>query len=358
MTTAGKSGARETERGGVRVTAPARLHFGFVNPGTGVDRQFGSLGLALEELNLQLRVERAAACSAAGADSARAAHYAKRLLHACGLREAVRVTVEQAIPAHAGLGSGTQLALATGTAVSELFGLHLSVRDIARILDRGRRSGIGIGAFERGGFMVDGGRAAGGGAPPVVSRIAFPGRWRVLLIFDERFKGLHDADEVAGFARLPPFPENESARLCQLVLMGVLPGLAERDLEQFGNAVSEIQRTVGDYFAPVQGGRFASRAVADALSWLEGEGAACVGQSSWGPTGFAIVSSEQRAQELAAAARRRAPDSALSFMVCRGRNRGAEVDRSAVQQRSRRDRRDPRDARRAAKDTQSAAVNQ
>jgi beta-RFAP synthase len=229
------------------------------------------------------------------------------------------------------------------------------VRDIARILDRGRRSGVGIGAFERGGFMVDGGRASGGGAPPVISRIAFPGRWRVLLIFDERFKGLHDADEVAGFARLPPFPESATARLCQLVLMGVLPGLAEHDLEQFGSAVSEIQRTVGDYFAPVQGGRFASRAVADALKWLESEGAACVGQSSWGPTGFAIVNSEHRAQELAAAARRRAGDSALSFMVCRGRNRGAEVSRDTSRQPVQSGKGGSRDTRRAADGRPAAA---
>jgi beta-RFAP synthase len=311
-----------------------------------VNRQFGSIGLALDELSLRLRVEHADACAAVGTESARAVHYAKRLLHACGLREAVRVSVEQAIPAHVGLGSGTQLALATGVAVSELFGLRLSVRDVARILDRGRRSGVGIGAFERGGFLVDGGRGSGGAAPPVVSRIAFPGRWRVILIFDDRFEGLHDAEEVAGFARLPPFPESESARLCQRVLMGVLPGLAEGDLEQFGTAVSDIQRTVGDYFAPVQGGRFTSRVVADALSWLEGEGVTCVGQSSWGPTGFAIVESERRAQALVAAGRSRAgAASAPRFMICRGRNRGAGIERDAAQDREHNGRNGRRDAR-------------
>jgi predicted sugar kinase len=52
-----------------------------------------------------------------------------------------------------------------------------------------------------------------------------------------------------------------------------------------------------------------------------------VGQSSWGPTGFGLIGGETAAMALERAARRRWPDAdALGFMVCRGRNAGAEVE--------------------------------
>jgi len=53
-----------------------------------------------------------------------------------------------------------------------------------------------------------------------------------------------------------------------------------------------------------------------------------VGQSSWGPTGFALIDSEAAAAGLLAAARRRwsSPGSDVSFAVTRGRNRGADIE--------------------------------
>ena len=111
------------------------------------------------------------------------------------------------------------------------------------------------------------------------------------------------------------------------MLMQALPALAQRDIESFGNAIGELQRITGDYFAPAQGGRFASPAVAEALAWFESQGIAGVGQSSWGPTGFAIVAGDDRAAELVRSAHLRWGDAGpLQFMVCGGRNRGGDVE--------------------------------
>jgi predicted sugar kinase len=108
--------------------------------------------------------------------------------------------------------------------------------------------------------------------------------------------------------------------------MQALPALAERDIQKFGSAIGELQRVTGDYFAPAQGGRFASPAVAEALAWFESRGIAGVGQSSWGPTGFAIVDAESRANELVRDARARWGEAGpLQFMGCGGRNRGADI---------------------------------
>jgi beta-RFAP synthase len=247
------------------------------------------------------------------------------LREATGVRRGIRVVVTEAIPEHAGLGSGTQLALAVGCVFAKLFGLDLAPRDIAGMLDRGARSGIGIGAFEHGGFLVDGGRGAVDAPPPITSRIAFPEDWRVLLILHAGAQGLHGAAEKVAFRALPPFPEARAAHLCRLVMMSLLPALVERDLFGFGRAVQELQRVIGDYFAPAQGGRFASAQVAAALARLEAEGVTCVGQSSWGPTGFAVVESEAVAAQAVGALQKEFAGTGLEFEITRGRNRGGEI---------------------------------
>jgi len=289
-------------------------------------RRFGSLGLTLDGLVTRLRLQASPRSTAQGPQSDRAATCLARLRETLGSGNDATLIVEEAIPAHAGLGSGTQMALAVGAAASEAWGLGLSPREIAHLLDRGARSGIGIGAFETGGFLVDGGRGDSDAPPPLISRIPFPGHWRVLLIFDHATRGLHGASEIAAFRDLPPFAPQQAAHLARLVLMQILPALAEADLEPFGSGVSELQRAVGDHFAPAQGGRFASRRVAAALSVLQARGVCCLGQSSWGPTGFAIVDTAERAHDLARELRDRFPGEAeLEFRVVAGSNRGARI---------------------------------
>ncbi|MGI9334207.1 MAG: hypothetical protein ACR2RL_13745, partial [Gammaproteobacteria bacterium] len=186
-------------------------------------------------------------------------------------------------------------------------GLALDTRTVAVQLERGARSGIGVAAFEHGGFVVDGGSRAmdlddGAGVPPLIARMAFPSRWRVLLVRDGARLGVHGDRERSAFETLERYSDDEAAYLCRLVMMRLLPGLAEHDLKSFGDAVSEVQRRVGDHFAPAQGGRYASADVAGVLQWLANNGAAGIGQSSWGPTGFALCETESEARRLSRAA--------------------------------------------------------
>ena len=84
--------------------------------------------------------------------------------------------------------------------------------------------------------------------------------------------------------------------------MQILPGAAERDLEAFGDGVGRVQEIVGDHFAPAQGGgRFISAAVGRVAARLKALGARGIGQSSWGPTGFAFASDPDHAEFLARA---------------------------------------------------------
>src|SRR6202521_3798902 len=311
----------------ITVNAPAGFHLGFLDLHGGLGRSFGSLGLTLAEVSTGVCVESGAGLRVEGPEALRAEKFAHRLLDRFGPGQVAHIRIDRSIPAHVGLGSGTQLALAIGTALSRLQGWDLEARHIAALADRGARSGIGIGAFNTGGFLVDGGKTAHGEAPRIVARAEFPSQWRVLLVFDHYSQGLHGECELAAFRGLPEFPESSAGELCRLALMQVLPALLEADFESFSSAIGRIQRTVGDYFAPAQGGRFASPLVAEVLSWLEAQGIRGIGQSSWGPTGFALLASETQAHAVARAAQARWGEAGLlRFQLCAGLNRGAMVD--------------------------------
>jgi predicted sugar kinase len=103
--------------------------------------------------------------------------------------------------------------------------------------------------------------------------------------------------------------------------------LVEKRIVPFGEAVRSIQERLGDYFSPVQGGRrFTSPEVAAALDTLRREGAHGIGQSSWGPTGFAFAESPAEAQRLSDALRREGNTQNLDLSIRRGLNVGARVE--------------------------------
>jgi beta-RFAP synthase len=207
-----------------------------------------------------------------------------------------------------------------------LHGMPLDIDADAVRLGRGARSGLGIGLFRDGGLVVDGGRGPATRVAPIIARLAFPDEWRVLVLLDPTRQGAHGRDEIAAFAALPEFPAEIAAHLCRLVVMKALPALAEQDLADFGAAIAELQERLGDYFSSVQGGsRFTSPQVAGCLDLLKREGAHGIGQSSWGPTGFAFAASQAAADRLVSIAREDARHEGLDIRVCKGLNRGAEV---------------------------------
>jgi beta-ribofuranosylaminobenzene 5'-phosphate synthase len=155
--------------------------------------------------------------------------------------------------------------------------------------------------------------------------IAVPETWRILLPQDRQRSGLSGRDEVSAFAGLPRMDEGDSARMCRLVLMQLLPALVEDDLPRFGAAITRIQAIMGDYFGPVQGGRFTSPRLGAALSVLASAGAAGGGQSSWGPCGFAFVRGTATAEYFADVLRGSAQGEGLDITICRPRNYGATI---------------------------------
>ena len=326
----GRPADKSQHPGAVRVVAPARLHLGFLDLNGSLGRLFGSIGLAIDTPRTELVLKRARAFKGEGPDHHRAIDVLRRFAEVFSLDTAYDVKITSAIPAHAGLGSGTQLALATGAALMELEGLTYSPARLGEIVDRGARSAIGMAAFEQGGFIVDGGRGAIDRAPPILVRTDFPEAWRALLVMDARTAGVHGEDEAKAFAALPPLPDAAAAIVCRLVLMQLVPGLMEADIEAFGRALTDIQAIVGGHFAAAQGGSpWTSPAVGRVIEALRNGGAYGIGQSSWGPTGFAFAPSKEIADRLYDSSIELARAEGLEILIAAGRNRGASIERIA-----------------------------
>ncbi|HEU4985886.1 MAG TPA: beta-ribofuranosylaminobenzene 5'-phosphate synthase family protein [Rhizobiaceae bacterium] len=313
----------------VTASVPARLHLGFLDLNGSTGRRFGSIGLPLSEPETAVTLSLASKISVEGPDSERAARHLEALCGHLGIRARHRLVVERAIPPHVGLGSGTQMAVAVAAALRTLHDLPIDAGSDARLLGRGARSGIGIAAFERGGLIVDAGKSADDREPPVVARLPFPEEWRVILILDHGHTGIHGEEEIAAFRALPPFPATSAGEICRRVLMQALPAIVERDLAAFGAAIEAVQVEVGTYFAPVQGGVFTSKRVEKLAKRMVDAGATGIGQSSWGPTGFAFAPSEEVARDIVHVALESA-DPDIEMKIVRGRNSGAEISRNTL----------------------------
>lgn len=204
----------------------------------------------------------------------------------------------EAIPPHVGLGSGTKLALAVTAAMCALAGRSPDPPEMARMAGRGARSAVGLWTFALGGLVVEGGRRRGSDAPaPLLVRHAMPDAWRCVLAIPAAKPGLSGGAEEAAFEHLRPDPAR-SAEIAQIVLTGLLPALVERDLAEFGTALTRLQRLVGDSFASAQGGTFHPRA-APLVDALLRHGAAGAGQSSWGPAAYGLAGGEAEGREIA-----------------------------------------------------------
>ena len=310
----------------VTVTVPARLHLGFLDLNGGLGRRFGSIGLAINGLKTSITFNAASQLRVTGPENERVRGYLQAMQRVLDIENTYHVRIDEVVPAHAGLGSGTQIALAVAAGVRRFHGLPLDVRGDAIRLERGARSGVGIGLFDHGGLVVDGGRGPLTTAAPVVSRMPFPEQWRILVVLDPHRQGVHGPDEREVFSKLAPSSDGQAAHLCRLVLMKALPALAECDIAGFGSAIKEMQVLLGDYFAAIQGGsRFSSPDVAAALAALEDEGAYGIGQSSWGPTGFAFAPSAEEANRLVESIYRHPRCRDLDIRTVAGLNRGAHI---------------------------------
>ncbi len=330
----------------VRVESSGRLHIGLIDLHGGLGRKFGSIGVALKEPSLLVEATAGQALQTdellvEGLEQEQTEVLARRFFQQYASQHrrlsgrGAHLRVPKAIPHHVGFGSGTQLALAVGLALTRLYDLDITVADLARTMERGKRSGIGIGAFQYGGLIVDGGSIENSHCqetiPPVIFRHPFPEDWFFVVATPQVEAGLSGEAELTAFHELPLPPPEAVGHICRILVMKMLPSLVEGRIKPFGEAMTEIDQLVGDVFSNVQGGRYTNIASKQLIAYILEQGAYGAGQSSWGPTVYGLVEGKEQAQSLAEAVRSfvEEKDRATVFYTV-ARNEGFHISISAT----------------------------
>ncbi|HOV81088.1 MAG TPA: beta-ribofuranosylaminobenzene 5'-phosphate synthase [Methanothrix sp.] len=318
----------------ILIQTPSRLHLTLTDMTGSCGRVDGGVGISLEEPNILLEAERADELSAVGDNADRALAAARAVQEHLKLGGA-QLTIRSGYRLHVGLGGGTQMGIAAGKALCELYERPISAREIARIIHRGGTSGIGTAAFEAGGFVIDGGHSFGPGKEkmsfspssacsgvrpaPVIVRHEFPRDWKIILALPDVPPGAHGKKEVDIFQKFCPLPASEVHELCYQILVRMVPSIVEESLDDFGAAVNRIQE-IGFKKIEVM---LQHPVVHRLMEQMKEAGAACSGLSSFGPTVYAIADSQCR--DIEAAARQAMSDVGGEVLITCARNEGARM---------------------------------
>ncbi len=254
----------------VEVITPSRLHFALIDLNGELGRADGGAGVALEKPNTRIAVEKSDTRKheVMGASDGRKRQIGRVL----GLFKGFfRVKVEEEIPAHVGLGSTTQLLLAVAKACDEfggksreremagggaqLGGKH-SIGKLAQLVGRGGTSGIGVKAFESGGFAVDAGHSFGieekkqsflpssasrALPPEAIFHAQLPKNWLFVCTVPEVKEKIYGKKEVNAFKKHCPIAGSEVGKASRIVLMKMIPSVVEKDAVSFGQSLDLLQ---------------------------------------------------------------------------------------------------------------------
>ncbi len=335
---AGGPGRTVSSASYIAVNAPSRLHLGLIDLNGQLGRVDGGIGVTIADPCTLIEAARGNGLSVTGGDPGsrdRVVAAAGRMYRHLGLVPQASIRIRNSVAAHIGFGSGTQIALATGTAICGLHGVSLSAREIASVVNRGGTSGIGTAAFETGGFILDGGHSFGTSGekqmfrpssaspgvhpPPVCARLPFPPQWHIVLVIPGRGTRVEGKAEVDIFSRFCPVPLEEVRTICHEIVVRVLPGIAEQDIDLFAPAINSLQG-LGFKKSEIS---LQDPIVPALMQGLIRAGAACAGLTSFGPTVYAITDDDPAA--IGHAADEILGGAGGTVVTTRGRNSGAMV---------------------------------
>jgi len=312
----------------VDVSAPSRLHFGLFSFGRRDGRQFGGVGVMVERPAVRLRIVGSRRFGLTGPLAERAAEFGRRWADFCGTSDPLpcRIEIRSAALQHVGLGVGTQLGLSVAAGLNTFFGLPLpSPAELAISVGRGLRSAVGTYGFAEGGLVVERGKLPRELIAPLDMRLGLPERWRFVLIHPRAGRGLWGEEEQKAFEHLPAVPGEVTDELTEEVRDRMLPAAARGRFELFSESVYRYGRVAGMCFAEIQGGPYNGRRLTELVEQVRSMGVSGVGQSSWGPTLFAILPDQTAAEDFAANFAARIPDDDIELSITRASSRGATI---------------------------------
>ncbi len=334
------------------VTSPSRLHFSLIDLNGELGRVDGGIGVALKVPSLKMEVSAVDEEVKEKENPKEVVPVLERIRSRIepGLRGNYRVRILKPLPPHVGLGSQTQLSLSVAKALSVLENRSYSVVELAKLVGRGGTSGIGTAAFDKGGFILDGGHVFRKGEaeskiekgmrnketktsflpssasrvppPPILFQHALPENWFFVLAIPEVKRGAHGPEEVEIFKRYCPIESEEVEKICRIMLMRTLPAVLEKDIDAFAASLTMLQK-VGFKKIEVE---LQQDIIKELFNFFKVH-ALGYGMSSFGPATYAIIEGEKRAKELAALTTEFLDEKEIRALVTysNANNRGSEV---------------------------------
>jgi beta-RFAP synthase len=314
------------------ITAPSRLHFGLWSLGRYAGRQFGGVGVMIDSPSLKLVLEESEDFYITGPAAPRAIQFAHRwaAFHQRALPSCMLEIIEAA-PEHAGLGSGTQLALGVAAALSHVAGLpEQAPQELALSVGRGQRSAVGTFGFAFGGLIVEQGKHPDEAVSPLEVRLDLPLDWRFVLARPLEQIGLSGDDESLAFERLPPVPSAVTDELMSIARDELVPAAVRGDFSAFADHLYRYGRLSGECFAARQRGPYNGPVITRLVEQIRAAGYAGVGQSSWGPTVFIAMASQLDAESFANRLSAETP-SPIDIVIARPANDGVLIQANSAQ---------------------------
>jgi len=314
----------------VTVSTPSRLHFGMIDMRGDMGRIHGSVGVAIDRPRILLKASPSSQLQVKGFRSERVRAYAETIFQTYDVDGAANIELVSDINEHSGFGSGTQLALAVGAAISRLYSLWLTPEEIAVTLGRSKRSGVGGYAFKQGGFIIDGGHRLDRKEelPLLIFNTSVPEDWRFVIGLPEITQNHHGELEHTAFINIEPPSPQLIGEISRVILVQMMPAILERDVKAFGEAMTAIDFKFGEFWLKVQGGRFSNPVIEDGVNFLLEAGALGVGQSSWGPAFYGLAEGDEQANRISESLKKHLNSGGRGgeVFIARPDNKGAVID--------------------------------
>jgi beta-ribofuranosylaminobenzene 5'-phosphate synthase len=325
------------------IKTPSRLHLTLIDLNGFIGRIDGGVGLTIEKPSFILQSEIQEKDIEINFENknyneklingyvGKIENSANRIIKSLKINSGFKFLVKDIYPAHSGLGSGTQISLAVAKIILKLNDLDMTAPEIAKIVGRGGTSGIGVHAFDQGGFIIDGGHkidekpdflpssASSASPAPLITRINFPEDWKIILAIPNVPAGASGPKEVNIFQKYCPIPLKEVQKLSHILLMEMMPAVVELDIDSFGDSVNQIQSTG---FKKIEL-ELQHPLINDLIENMRSAGAAGVGMSSFGPTVYAVT--DNNSKEIEIAAKNTMEDIGGELITTKAQNSGAVI---------------------------------
>lgn len=339
----------------MQIKTSSRLHINLLDLSGDYNRAYGGIGFTINDPEFILNAEPSektvsVECETKSTKAQNISEHllkiktsAEKVINHFNIDHGYHFNILKCYPAHSGLGSGTQMALATARIICEMENIDISTPELSVIVGRGVRSWIGTYAFDNGGFIVEGGHPYNtqlkknitrdeipfedptltegliGRKSTLLNRLDFPEDWNVIVSIPEADNTITGTKEKEIFRKTCPIKPGDAEKLSYIILMNVIPFLKEHNLEKFGKAINEIQELgftkVDIDYQPPQ--------VSNLITKLqENEDVACAGLSSWGPAVFSVT--DKNPKDIAKNATEITDGNCTNF-ITKGKNTGYEL---------------------------------